>query len=153
VIEHLPVSNGVPCAVIGIRSIGCTLSAITAAALRIARRPSERITVRPTGHPYRRSLALTTSQLNWVGSQRSKSACFVIVDEGPGRSGSTFLAVAEALEREGVPAESITIVGSRPFDPASLCAEDAESRWTKFRFIATTPSTNSRFKDHVYLGG
>src|SRR5581483_7815780 len=43
-----------PAAVIGIRSIGTTLSAVVTAALKKRFVPAQRITVRPTGHPYDR---------------------------------------------------------------------------------------------------
>ena len=141
------------CALIGIRSIGTTLSAMSAAALESAGRPFSRITVRPTGHPYSRQTEFTSQQIAWIGEQLSIPAQFLIVDEGPGRSGSTFLSVAEALIRVGVPNARITILGSRQPDPESLCASDASARWNAFRFIPTTPSVNSRFEGFTYIGG
>ncbi len=141
------------CAVIGIRSIGTTLSAMTAASLKAVGRPVTRITVRPTGHPYARITEFTPEQSRWIGDQVSASAQFLIVDEGPGRSGSTFLSVAEALLRAGVPREIITILGSRQFDPDSLCARDAAARWRGFRYLSTTPSVNTRFEKCLYIGG
>lgn len=140
-------------AIVGIRSIGTTLSAVAAAALRISGCRAQRITVRPQGHPYNRSLSFSPTELQWVRQQLSAPVQFLIVDEGPGRSGSTFLSVAEELLRAGVPTEAITIAGSRSFDAASLCAQDAVRRWEKFRFLATAPSVNSRFKDCLYVGG
>jgi hypothetical protein len=150
--ERLPAGHA-SWAVIGIRSIGTTVSATTAAALRISGRSAQRITVRPEGHPYDRCLSFDQTQLQWVRKQLQVSAQFLIVDEGPGRSGSTFLSVAEELGRAGVPAENITIAGSRSLDAASLCAHNAATRWQKFRFLATIPSVNSRFKDCSYVGG
>jgi hypothetical protein len=141
------------CAVIGVRSIGTTLSAVAEAALGESGRPAERITVRPTGHPYGRTLKFTSAELAWVRRHVSIPAQFLIVDEGPGRSGSTFLAVAEELLRVGVPASLITVVGSRAFEPEELCATDAAERWRNFNFISTAPSANSRFADCKYLGG
>jgi hypothetical protein len=143
----------IPCAVIGIRSIGTTLSAMTAASLKTAGRSATRITVRPTGHPYARITEFTPEQSRWIGDQVSASAQFLIVDEGPGRSGSTFLSVAEALLQAGVPREIITILGSRQFDPESLCARDAAERWRGFRYLSTTPSVNTRFEKCLYIGG
>ena len=46
-------------AVIGIRSIGVALSAVACASLRLRGVQCERITVRPTGHPYDRQLELS----------------------------------------------------------------------------------------------
>ena len=71
-----------PCAVLGIRSIGTTLSAVVLAALVREGIPATRITVRPTGHPYSRRTEFSAVQLAWV--ERNLGAQFLIVDEGPG---------------------------------------------------------------------
>ena len=140
-------------AVIGIRSIGATLSAVVVAGLKAQDKKTARITVRPTGHPYSRHLEFSAGQFDWIQRNSKDSAQFLIVDEGPGRSGSTFLAVAEALLSAGVPRGNITLLGSRQPELSSLCADNAAARWTSFRFLATTPSINTRFQDHVYVGG
>jgi hypothetical protein len=141
------------CAVVGIRSIGTTLSAMTAAALKAAGRSVSRITVRPTGHPYDRTMSFSAEQIRWILDQVSRLAQFLVVDEGPGRSGSTFLSVAEALVAAGVQRDAITILGSRGFDPESLCAQDAAARWRGFRFLHTIPCVNTRFENCLYVGG
>lgn len=140
-------------AVIGIRTIGTTLSAMVAAALRLQGRPVSRVTVRPSGHPYARTIDFSPQESAWIREQLSRTAQFLVVDEGPGRSGSTFLAVSEALVRSGVPRELVTILGSRDVDPSSLVADEAASRWNRFRFLATTASVNQRFEHCRYLGG
>jgi len=84
------------CAVIGIRSIGTTLSAMAAAGLKAERRQASRMTVRPTGHPYARTIEFRDQERHWIEQQVSRRSQFLIVDEGPGRSGSTLLSVAEA---------------------------------------------------------
>jgi len=139
-------------AIVGIRSIGTTLSAVVAAALGARGKNVKRVTVRPTGHPYARSLRLSEKFESWISEQNSLSAQFLVVDEGPGRSGSTFLSVAETLAGAGVGRERITIVGSRPFDPASLCAADAAARWNQFRFVAAPSCLHERFSDWTYIG-
>ena len=138
-------------AVIGIRSIGTTLSAVVLATLAARSKHAQRITVRPTGHPYSRQTEFTPAQVRWINENRG--AQFLVVDEGPGRSGSTFLSVAEALIREGVPRQAITILGSREPDLSSLCADNAVNRWREFQFLATRPSVNQRFADCTYVGG
>lgn len=138
-------------AVIGIRSIGTTLSAVVLTALAAQGKIASRITVRPTGHPYSRRTDFTADQFRWI--EENRAAQFLVVDEGPGRSGSTFLSVAEALVRAGVPRQDITILGSRQPDLSSLCADDAINRWREFRFLATTPSVNQRFAECTYAGG
>lgn len=138
-------------AIVGIRSIGTTLSAVVVTALRAQGKQASRITVRPTGHPYSRRTEFGVDQLRWI--KENSGAQFLIVDEGPGRSGSTFLSVAEALVRAGVPRHDITLLGSRAPDLSSLCADNAIKRWQEFRFVATTPSVNQRFADCTYVGG
>jgi hypothetical protein len=139
------------CAVIGVRSIGTTLSAVLLAALSAAGRPANRITVRPSGHPYSRRTEFSPDEMS--GVRQNITAQFLVVDEGPGRSGSTFLSVAEALLREGVPRQNVTLIGSRDPDVTSLCADDVVMRWQAFRFIATSPSVNGRFQGWTYAGG
>jgi hypothetical protein len=119
-------------AVLGIRSIGVTLSAVACASLRLRGIDCQRITVRPTGHPYDRKLELTPELCEWI--DRSREAGFLIVDEGPGISGSSFLAVAEALVACGVENERIHMIGSRAVDPATLRAENAANRWARYHF-------------------
>lgn len=140
-------------AVIGIRSIGTTLGAVVLASIKQERREASRITVRPTGHPYSRTMNFTDVEKRWISTQSHNGADFVVVDEGPGRSGSTFLSVAEALVECGVAAERITLLGSRQPDPASLLAEGAANRWARFRFIAASSSISCRFARDIYAGG
>jgi hypothetical protein len=152
VVDRIASRSGI-FAVIGVRSIGTTLSAVTTAELNAKGHRAKRITVRPTGHPYARTVQFSVEQERWIVEQLSQSAEFLVVDEGPGRSGSTFLSVAEALMRIGVPQGRVTAIGSREFDPESLCAEDAARRWQCVRFVSTAPSGSSRFQNFPYLGG
>jgi hypothetical protein len=124
-----------PVFVVGLRSIGTTLSAVVAAAAR-RHAPAERITVRPTGHPYDRRLALTNQERTWVARGVGREAAFVVVDEGPGLSGSSLLAVAEALADAGVPCARITILCSHVPDTGALLARDAARRYARFRVQA-----------------
>jgi adenine/guanine phosphoribosyltransferase-like PRPP-binding protein len=146
-------SNGRPAAIIGIRTIGTTLSAVVTAALRSSHVHVNRITVRPTGHPYDRVLHFTEEQLLWIKKRLEEGSTFLVVDEGPGRSGSTFLATGEALIQAGVDVDRITLLGSRHPDSSQLCSVDASRRWTRFRFEAVTPDSHSRFRDFPYIGG
>ena len=146
-------SSRVPVAVVGIRSIGTTLSAVACAALRRRGVRASRITVRPSGHPYDRTTELTDSQRDWVREQQRDTSRFMVVDEGPGLSGSSFLSVAECLMREGVGAESITLVGTRDVDPAQLCASNANSRWKKFGWRRVSSRISQRFQSSTSLSG
>lgn len=127
-------------AVIGIRSIGTTLSAITAAALRKLHLPGskisvERTTVRPHGHPYERETSFTPEQARWVHRMASRDASFLIVDEGPGLSGSSFISAGEALSKLGVDPQKVFLIGSRSPDPEKLVASNAADRWRRFRSL------------------
>ena len=122
-----------PVAVIGIRSIGTTLSAVVLAALRERGIQSARITVRPEGHPFDRHLELSENQQRFIAEWRVRSSKFFIVDEGPGLSGSSFLAVSEVLEAQGVSSTDIVFLASRDAAPESLCAKDAALRWPRYR--------------------
>jgi hypothetical protein len=54
--------------------------------------------------------------LDWIQENMQKKSEFLIVDEGPGFSGSTLLSVARASEKAGVPRDRITLLCSRPLD-------------------------------------
>jgi hypothetical protein len=139
--------------VVGIRSIGTTLSAIAAAGARARAIAVERITVRPQGHPYNRNAEFTPEQMIAVSNSISSGASFVVVDEGPGLSGSSFLAVGEALERAGAPASKIVLMSSHAPSVDTLCATDAARRWQRFRCV---PVANEvRRPDHAieFIGG
>ncbi|HKT68791.1 MAG TPA: hypothetical protein VJP83_05105 [Terriglobales bacterium] len=120
-------------AVVGIRSIGTTLSAVVTAALRRRGVAAERITVRPQGHPFDRRTEFSFGNRLWLAAQRARRAEFLVVDEGPGLSGSSFLSVGDALLQAGVPRNSITFLCAAQPDPSRLRARDAARRWPEFR--------------------
>ena len=132
-VERLEVSQ--TARVVGLRSIGTTLSAVVEAALHKKGIEAERITVRPTGHPYERQLELSEFEQDWLKSAGEK-ALVVVVDEGPGISGSSFLATAEAVEQAGIDTTRIAMLGSREPDVEFLRAPRAAERWRRFRFMA-----------------
>ncbi len=124
--------------VVGIRSIGVALSAVMLAALRRRGIDAQRITVRPTGHPYDRHLEFTAEQQAWIQSR--SGAQFFVIDEGPGLSGSSFLATGEALERAGARRGDIVLIGTRVPEPYGLRAPDGAQRWTRFRSLSVDSS-------------
>jgi hypothetical protein len=119
--------------VVGVRTIGTTLSAVVAAALDGPGQMVRRFTVRPHGHPYDRRTTLAPPLRDQV---RNGQDHFLIVDEGPGLSGSSFLSVADALAAEGVAAQRIVFLGTRPVDPDTLVAPEGASRWRRYRAVA-----------------
>jgi hypothetical protein len=128
-----------PVTVVGIRTAGVGLSSVTAMTLSRAGRPGERITVRPTGDPHNRRLLLGEDLRQTVDRAARGGHHFLVVDEGPGLSGSSFLATGEALLSIGVPAARISFFGTRPVDPAALVAPDAVRRWGQFRHGFSVP--------------
>ncbi len=151
-IDEALLSDG-PAAVLGIRSIGTTLSAVVAAALQRHGVPAQRITVRPTGHPYDRRTEFSSEQLRWIAGRRAALASFLVVDEGPGISGSSFLSVGDALLQAGVARERITFVCSRRADPDTLKANDGSARWRAFRSVVAGPTRHAPAERGAYLGG
>jgi hypothetical protein len=84
------------------------------------------------GHPYDRELQVTAELREWV--KDAGDADFLVVDEGPGISGSSFLAVGEALASCGVEDGRIHLMGSREVIPATLRATNACERWQRFHY-------------------
>ena len=121
--------------VIGIRSIGTSLSAAVSAAFGARGFNVQRATVRPSGHPWDRRTIPDTYAEQIICAGRGGD--FIVVDEGPGLSGSSFLSVGEALELQGVSANSVTFLCSRRVDPTRLVAQDAEHRWRRFGCVIT----------------
>jgi hypothetical protein len=109
-----------PPRVIGIRSIGTTLGAMVAAALDA--RPA--ITVRPFGDPFQRQLNLPCEAIE-------PDAHYVIVDEGPGLSGSSFGAVADSLEARGVPLDRIAFIPSHAGESGPRASDAHRQRWRR----------------------
>ncbi|HEY2392762.1 MAG TPA: hypothetical protein VGK22_16425 [Candidatus Angelobacter sp.] len=140
-------------AVVGIRSIGTTLSAVTAAEARLRGMEVRRFTVRPQGHPYNRQTELALSQFALVQNAGFYSATFAIVDEGPGLSGSSFLSVAEALEQAGVPSEKIVFLSSHAPNVETLCASDAAQRWKRFHCVAAAAEPQRPHEASEFIGG
>jgi hypothetical protein len=84
--------------IIGIRTIGTALSAVVKAVLEDRGWSVTRMTVRPCGHPFAR----------WADVPRRVSAhAVIIVDEGPGLSGSSMASVARACHEAGVSRDRI----------------------------------------------
>jgi hypothetical protein len=139
--------------VVGIRSVGTTLSAVTAAAARVRGTRAQRFTVRPHGHPYDRSAEFSVSQLEAIEGSVAAGATLAVVDEGPGLSGSSFLSVAEALERAGASREKIVLVSSHAPNVDALCAVDAARRWPRFRCVAVTSEARRPVQAIDFIGG
>lgn len=95
--------------VVGVRSIGTSLSAAVAAALRA---PAG-ITVRPRGEPGGRRVVATPALTAHCRGQLMAGGDVLVVDEGPGATGETLAAVADWLASLGVGRERLVVFPSR----------------------------------------
>lgn len=117
---------GASVAVIGLRSIGTALSAVVAAALRREGvRIEGRWTVRPKGHPFAREAEI---ELAIHGDCRA-----IIVDEGPGLSGSSMASVAEAVEAKGFASGRIVFFPGHGQGPGNRGGGREAGWWTPGR--------------------
>src|SRR5215472_3522920 len=151
-LEHVPTLSS-QVAVAGIRSIGTTLSAVTVAGLRSRGLRAERVTVRPKGHPYNRRTELSPDEMNFVNKHVAGGASFLVVDEGPGLSGSSFLSVGEALLRAGVPKSAITFLCSHAPSTDNLCTENAAERCRQFCWQPAKAEARKPEGARVWIGG
>lgn len=109
--------------VIGIRSIGLPLAAVVAEACGAG----GLVSVRPVGHPFQRTLTLHPAMTAELLGDRS--ATYLIVDEGPGLSGSSFGAVADHLEAQGIDRNRIRFFPSHGGEPGPQASVDHRERW------------------------
>ncbi|MCL5282182.1 MAG: hypothetical protein M1376_20015 [Planctomycetes bacterium] len=126
---HEHQSREVTC--IGIRSIGTSLSAMVAATLEECGCSVHSYTVRCQGHPFDRRLVLALElEERWRASGHGH---FLIVDEGPGLSGSSLCSVAQKLADLGIPDDRIVFLPSRSTDGTDLVSATARRRWPRHR--------------------
>lgn len=114
--------------VIGLRSIGTTLGAVVAATVDA----ELFVTVRPSGHPSHRELQLAAeieAELLRGRSQRT----YLVVDEGPGLSGSSMVAVGKWLEERGVSRRQIIVLPSHGNGPGIEATENVRAYWRSVR--------------------
>ncbi len=113
--------------VVGVRSIGTTLSAVVAAELLAHGVEASRVTVRPRGHPWDRGLRLSSEyRARLAGAEQ-----VLIVDEGPGISGTSFACVAEAAIDAGVPDARVHLFPSWDSNGSGLRSERARAIWPR----------------------
>jgi len=122
--------------VIGIRTIGTSLSALVQAVLRAAQFPSGRITVRPRGHPFQRSALLPDFSGEFDHA--------LIVDEGPGLSGSSMASVAKALAFKGM--KSISFFPAHRNGPGPSASIQVKEIWNSISSVV------SPFEPEIQLG-
>jgi hypothetical protein len=139
--------------VVGIRSIGTTLSAVVKAHFLSKKIACERFTVRPVGHPFDRRVEFGARERDRIAAAIAQDATIYVVDEGPGLSGSSFLATAEALVREGVHESKIVLLCANRPDLNNLLAANAAARWQRFRTVPAQPGSRLPSEATIFLGG
>jgi hypothetical protein len=112
--------------VVGIRSIGTCLSALVAAVLVQRGWQVHRLTVRPTGHPFERQVHLKADELG-------RALHAIIVDEGPGLSGSSMAAAAAALTQAGIQPGRISILAGHGHGPGHAASPAVRAWWAQAR--------------------
>jgi hypothetical protein len=105
--------------VIGLRSIGTSLSALVAVGLGA---PVPR-TLRPVGHPFHREIAAPPPTA-W-----DADTAFAIVDEGPGLSGSSLAAAARWLLQAGVAPSQLHFFPSHVAPPGPQADVSVRALW------------------------
>ncbi len=114
---------------LGIRSIGTALSAVVTACLEVHGCTVTSLTLRPRGHPFDRRPVFGSALEAWLAG--SNEALFLLVDEGPGISGSSLGGAAEALAGLGIPDERIVLLPSWDPPPERLRSVRARERWVR----------------------
>jgi hypothetical protein len=120
--------------VIGIRSIGCSLAGLVAAALETKHAV---LTVRPVGHPFSRELRLGPG-LEAALLRDADRRTYAVVDEGPGLSGSSFDAVSRYLRERGVAPDRIVFFPSHAGEPGAQASDGARARYQETRRLVQT---------------
>lgn len=116
-----------PIRVIGIRSIGTGLAALVAVTLGA----SAPATLRPVGHPFAREVHLSAGlAARLLGPPGTR---YVIVDEGPGLSGSSFGAVADWLNAHGVADDCIVFLPGHAGELGPRASPAHRARWARAR--------------------
>ena len=111
--------------VVGIRSIGTTLAAVVATVLRAGGWQVQSLTVRPHGHPYARTIDLAYLDVRALGT----ASLGLVVDEGPGISGSSMAAAASALVKAGISSEQIAFLPGHGNEPGGAGAPEVQRWW------------------------
>jgi hypothetical protein len=128
--------------IVGIRSIGTTLSAVVRSEFLKSHSLVERITVRPEGHPFGRHVVLPKVAADWL----------IVVDEGPGLSGSSMASVARAAFGQGIPLERIIFMPGHTNGPGREAPAWVREIWQSVH-VRHVPSSDIEFEGERVLKG
>jgi hypothetical protein len=135
--------------VIGLRTIGSALAAVVAATLEREDVAVRLLTLRPRGAPFERTFKVSAVVEQQLANYRGD---FLIVDEGPGLSGSSFTGAAEWLRRLGVSRERITLLPSWNPKGDMLVNAAARREWEHWRKAPAEP-LKPPAEEAIDLGG
>jgi len=116
--------------VVGIRSIGTTLSAVVAAALDANGWQAHRFTIRPGGDVFKLQALVARAD-------RGDAEWGLIVDEGPGLSGSSMAAVAEALAAVGLQRDHLAFFPGHDQEPGPAATPSVRQLWASIPRVFT----------------
>jgi hypothetical protein len=125
--HHIHTPRSAVC--LGLRSIGTSLSAVVAGALEELGCAVASFTLRPRGHPFDRRPVVTSELAEML--QREREATFLLIDEGPGISGSSLASTAELLSHLGISDDRIVLFPSWATDGSGLKSQQARDRWSR----------------------
>lgn len=123
--------------VVGIRSIGTSLATLVAGALLEMGLPARVETLRPRGHPFNRYIALAPALRERFEKDAKGGGRFIIVDEGPGLTCSSFLSVCSALVESGAQEEDLILISAWRGAPSIYASEEARARWRRLTVFCT----------------
>ena len=121
---------------IGLRTIGSILGHVVAGSLRRCGVPASVRSLRPRGQPFERRVEVGPALRAALAN--SGAACFAIVDEGPGLSGSSFASVADMLATLGVDTGRIVLFPSRETPESALRSARGRAVWSRHSKTITT---------------
>lgn len=116
---------------VGLRSIGTSLSAVVAATLAREGVTVESVAIRPHGHPFDRRPRLGPALAARLAVEAGR-AWFLVVDEGPGLSGSSIVGAVREILALGVPEDRVALFPAHDPRPETLRSERARQDWRRF---------------------
>jgi hypothetical protein len=121
---------------LGLRSIGTSLSGAVVAGLIELGWSVRSAAIRPRGHPFSRHPVLTPSLLALLKPREGTH--YLLVDEGPGISGSSIAGTAAFLREWGIPDNRILLFPSWRTDGSQLHSDQARESWPRYhQFVAS----------------
>ena len=118
---------------VGLRTIGVTLAATVAGALEAEHVRTRLLSLRPHGHPFDRQPVLDDILRQAIAA--SSNDWWLVIDEGPGISGSSIAGAARVLRRAGVPTSRIVLMPGYAPDINRL-SEGARAEWSRHEIVA-----------------